>query len=313
MTYREEVLKQMKSRPSFFYCLGQGFVNIKRNPVFFLASVATISACVFLIGLFVSVVMNLNYVVEQMSNNVCVTVFFNEGLSEEKIKDIGAGISRWEEVDHMDFTSADEAWAQFKDDYFADYPDLAEGFADDNPLANSASYDIYLTDIETQAEVVARLEATEGIRQVNKSDSVAGTLTDVGKIVGIVSIALIAVLLAVSIFLITNTIITGITLRKEELQIMKYVGATDFFVKSPFVFEGIFIGIIGAAIPLVIMFFIYKSVISFFIEQFQAVTSVFTFLPGTSVFTLLLPVSFIIGAGIGFIGSTIATGKHIKV
>ena len=303
----------MKTRNPFFYCLGQGFVNIKRNKVFFLASVATIAACIFLIGMFVAVALNMNYVVNQMSDNVCITVFFDEGLEESRIKEIGADIESWSEVESTEYTSAEEAWENFKEDYFADYPDLAEGFANDNPLANSASYDIYLNDIETQNDVVARLEATDGIRQVNRSETVASALGDIGKIVAIVSIILIIVLLAVSIFLITNTIITGITLKKEELQIMKYVGATDFFVKSPFVFEGIFIGIIGALIPLVILYFIYKSAISFVLEQFQTVSTVFTFMPLWDVFKILAPVAFIIGAGIGFIGSTIATGKHIKV
>ena len=303
----------MKTKSSFFYCLGQGFANIKRNVVFFLASAATIAACVFLIGLFVAVAMNLSYMVEQVSDNICVTVFFQEYLSEEEILNLGNQIGQWEEVDHMEYTSAEEAWAKFKDDYFSAYPELAEGFADDNPLANSASFDIYLKDVATQNAVVEKLQQTEGIRQVSQSESTASALSDIGKIVAIVSIVLIVVLFLVSIFLITNTIITGITLKREELQIMKYVGATDFFVKSPFVFEGIIIGVIGAAIPMAIMYFIYKAAMSFFVEQFQTISSVFTFMPIGDVFKVLLPLAFIIGAGIGFIGSSIATGKHIKV
>lgn len=303
----------MKTRTSFLYCLGQSFVNIKRNKVFFLASVATIAACIFLIGLFISISLNMNYMVNQFSQNVCITIFFDEGLEENQITALGQQIGTWEEVSRTEYTSAAQAWENYKKEYFADYPELAEGFADDNPLASSASYDVYLTDISLQDEVVARMEGMEGIRQINKSESTAGALTEIGKIVAIVSIILIVVLLAVSIFLITNTIITGITLRKEELQIMKYVGATDFFVKSPFVIEGIFIGIVGALIPLVIIFFIYRSAMTYFMEQFQTVSSVISFLPVIDVFKVLLPVAFIIGAGIGFIGSTIATGKHIKV
>jgi cell division transport system permease protein len=303
----------LRAKTPFFYCLGQGFVNIRRNKVFFAASVATIAACIFLIGLFVAVTMNMNFMVTQMSENVCVTIFFDEGMSEEEINDIGSKVETWSEVDRIEFTSAEEAWEKFREDYFAEYPDLAEGFAGDNPLANSASYDIYLNDISLQPQIVSRLEGIDGVRQVNKSETAASTLTDLGKIVGVVSLALIAVLLAVSVFLITNTIITGITLRKEELQIMKYVGATDFFVKSPFVFEGIIIGIIGALIPLVVLFFIYRSAMGFFMEQFQVVASVFTFMPLWDIFKVLIPVAFIIGAGIGFVGSTIATERHIKV
>ena len=303
----------MRTKSSFGYCLGQGFANIKRNKVFFLASVATIASCVFLIGMFIAIAMNLSYMVNQVSNNVCVTVFFDEGMAESEILSLKKDVESWDKISSVDYISAEQAWEKFKNDYFADYPDLAEGFADDNPLANSASFDIYLNDLEDQDEVVAKLEGTAGIRQINKSEHAASALTDIAKIVAVVSAVLIIVLLAVSIFLITNTIVTGIALKKEELQIMKYVGATDFFVKSPFVFEGVIIGLIGALIPLIILFIIYRSAMTFFIDKFQAVASVVTFLPVGRVFAVLIPVAFIVGAGIGYIGSTIATGRHIKV
>lgn len=298
---------------SFFYSLGQGFKNIGRNKVFFLASVATITACIFLIGMFISIIMNLNHILNEAEEAVCITVFFDEGLDESKIIEIGAGIDTWEEVERVEYTSAEQAWENFKKDYFKDRPELAEGFQDDNPLADSASYSVYLYDVGQQSSVVSKIEAIEGVRQVNKSEVTAGALSDFGKIAGIVSIAIIVILLAVSIFLISNTIVTGITMHKEEIHIMKYVGATDFFVKSPYVFEGIIIGLIGAIIPLIILFFIYRSAISYIVGQMQTITSVFTFLPLQNVFMYLVPLSLIIGAGIGFVGSMIATGKHIKV
>ena len=301
-----------KTNP-FFYCLGQGFLSVGRNKVFSLASIATVAACVFMIGIFMATVLNVNYIVDAAEDSVCITVFFDEGLSEADIQAIGSEIETWQEISTVSFTSADEAWESFKEEYFKDSPELAEGFADDNPLANSASYEVYLNSIEDQTAICERIEAMEGVRQVNRSEVTAGALTDIGRIVGIVSIILIAVLLAVSIFLIANTIITGITVRKEEIQIMKYVGATDFFVKSPFVFEGIVIGIIGAIIPLIILFFGYKSAISYVMGQLQTLTSVFSFMSVLEVFKVVGPLSLIIGAGIGFIGSMIATGKHIKV
>ena len=152
---------------TFFYCLGQGFKGIKRNRLFFIASVATIAACIFMIGLFFSVVMNINHMLQEAEESVCVTVFFDEGLSESKIKKIGDDIAGWSDVSRVEYTSAAEAWENFKAEYFANNPDLAEGFANDNPLANSASYDVYLKDITTQREVVARLEATDGIGRFN--------------------------------------------------------------------------------------------------------------------------------------------------
>ena len=130
---------------------------------------------------------------------------------------------------------------------------------------------------------------------------------------GIVSAILIVILLAVSVFLIANTIVTGISVRREEIRIMKYVGATDFFVKSPFIFEGIVIGIIGALIPLAIIFIIYNGAIVYIMSQLQTLNSIFTFIPVWDFFKVLAPVSLGLGAGIGLLGSAIATGRHLKV
>lgn len=303
----------MSKGGTFFYCLGQGFKGIKRNKVFFIASVATIAACVFMVGLLMAVIMNINYVIRTAQDSVCITVFFDQDLKSGQIKEIGEKIEGWDQVSHVEYTSAEEAWESFKKDYFADNPDLALGFADDNPLAKSASYAVYLNDISDQNTVSSMLKNLPGVRQVNKSDITANALSDVGKIAGIASIAIILVLLAVSIFLISNTITTGITVRADEIKIMKYVGATDFFVKSPFVFEGIIIGIIGAIVPLIILFFLYRAAMTYVMQQLQTFAGAFTFMSTGEVFKIVVPVAIILGAGIGFIGSIIATNKYIKV
>lgn len=298
---------------TFFYCLGQGFKGIKRNKVFFLASVATIAACVFMVGILMAVIMNITHALREAEQQVCITVFFDEDYTEEEILEVGKRIDGWEEVSHIEFTSADEAWESFKEGYFRENPELAEGFAEDNPLATSASFAVYLNEIEDQNTIVERLGALTGVRKVNRSEVTANALSDMGRIVGIISLVISIVLFCVSVFLITNTITTGITVRSEEIKIMKYVGATDFFVKSPFVFEGMIIGIIGAIIPLIILFFVYRSAISYVMTQLNTITNAFSFLPLSRVFAILVPVALILGAGIGFIGSMIATNRYLKV
>ena len=312
MIFRKGRIFMKKTNP-FFYCLGQGIKSIGRNKVFSLVSIATVAACIFLIGMFMAAILNMNHIVEEAQSTVCVTVFFEDSLSEEEILEIGAQIRSWPEVASASYTSADQAWLNFKNEYFRNSPELAEGFADDNPLANSASYDVYLEDVNLQDEVCERLEATAGIRQVNRSEVTASALSDLGRIVGIASAVLIIILLAVSVFLIANTIVTGITMRKEEIRIMKYVGATDFFVKSPFIFEGVIIGLIGALIPLVIIFIIYNGAAVYIMDQLQTLNQMFTFISVKSFFKLLVPVALVIGAGIGLLGSSIATGRHLKV
>ncbi len=286
---------------------------MRRNKSYFIASVVTIAACIFLMGLFLSIAMNFVSAVGQAEDEISITVFFDEGTDESQILEIQSEIESWDEVASTVYTSAEEAWENFKDSYFEDYPDLAEGFENDNPLADSASIDVYMSDITLQDELSERLEALDGVRQVNRSETTASALSDIGKIVAAVSGILIIVLLAVSIFLISNTIAMGINARKDEIQIMKYVGATDFFVSSPFIFEGIFIGIIGAAIPVLIILIIYRSAAGYFIAEFQAISSSFTLLGTGQIFVVFVPVAVVIGAGIGVVGSLISTKRYIKV
>lgn len=294
---------------TLFYTIRQGFANIFRNKLFSLASIATISACLFLFGIFFCVVVNLNNIVKTAEEGVSVTVFFDEGITQERIDEIGALIDKRPEVSKKEFISADEAWESFKVDYLGEY---ADGFTE-NPLADSASYEIYMADVSMQPQLVSYLESVQGIRMVNRSEVTASTLTGVNALVAYVSIGIIIILLAVSIFLISNTVTIGISVRKEEISIMKYIGATDFFVRSPFVIEGMMIGAIGAAIPDIIIYFIYNKVILYIHNEFETLNEIMAFLPVEAVFHYFVPVSFAIGVGIGFLGSASTVRRHLKV
>lgn len=294
---------------TLFYTIKQGIINIFRNKWFSLASIATIGACLFLFGIFYAVIVNVQNIVKTAQEGVSVTVFFDEGISQEKIEEIGVLIDKRPEVSKKNFISADEAWESFKVDYLGEY---ADGFTE-NPLADSASYEIYLNDVSMQPALVSYLEGVDGIRTVNRSEITAATLTGVNSLIAYVSVAIIAILFAVSIFLISNTVTIGISVRKEEISIMKYVGATDFFVRSPFVIEGIMIGIVGALIPVVIIFVLYNKVLEYIMEKFSALTNLLAFVPVETVFINLLPISLIMGVGIGFLGSFTTVRKHLRV
>ncbi len=294
---------------TFFYTIKQGFVNIFRNKWFSLASIATIGACLFLFGMFYSVLANFQNIVKTAQEGVSVTVFFDEGISQEKIEEIGALIDKRPEVSKKVFISADEAWDSFKDEYLGEY---ADGFTE-NPLADSASYEIYLNDVSMQPALVTYLEGVEGIRLVNRSEVTAATLTGVNALVAYISLGIIVILFAVSIFLISNTVTIGISVRKEEISIMKYIGATDFFVRSPFVIEGMLIGVIGALIPTGIIYVLYNKVIAYIVERFASLSKLLSFLPVETIFSTLFPVSIAMGVGIGFLGSIITVRKHLRV
>jgi len=298
----------MKIR-SFFYSIKQGFANIFRNKWFSLASIATIGACLFLFGIFYCVVVNVEHMVQNVQKGVSVTVFFDQGITEDRIDEIRALIDKRPEVDHTDYISADAAWEEFKEEYLGEY---ADGFTE-NPLADSASINIFMANVSKQSELVSYLESVSGVRTVNKSEVTATTLTGVNGFVAYISAAIIIILLAVSIFLISNTVTMGISVRKEEIAIMKYIGATDYFVRAPFVIEGMIIGAVGAAIPDLVIYFIYNKVINYFTMEYETLQDLLVFLSVHEIFRYYLPISMIVGVGIGFFGSSITVRRHLKV
>ena len=298
---------------TFGYSMKQGVKNIGRNKMFSIASIATMSACIFLFGLFYSIVMNFNYIVQKAEEGVAITVFFDQEATQEQKDNIGAQLKNEDGVLSVTYVSPDEAWAKFQKQYFQGSEEAAEGFKDDNPLANSDNYEVYMSDVSKQKDVVSFAESLDGVRKVNKSDVVAKTLTSVNKLVGYVSVAIIGILLAVSIFLISNTVTMGITVRREEIAIMKYIGATDFFVRAPFVIEGILIGILGSAFPLGTIYVLYNKVVDYIGTKFSVLSNLLHFLPVNTIFTTLAPVIVIVGVGIGFMGSFITVRKHLRV
>ena len=271
-------------RPStIWYTLKQGVKNIKRNWMFSLASIITMAACIFLFGIFFSIVNNVNNIAHKVEQEVPITVFFEEGTTNKQIKAIGKKIKARPEVEKIEYQSADEAWEEYKEQYFQG-SEAADGFKDDNPLANSANYRVYMNDITKQSELVSYI-----------------------------SIAIIALLLVISIFLISNTVSVGIAVRKEEIGIMKYIGATDAFVRAPFLLEGMVLGVVGAAVPLIVLYFCYNGAVSYILNKFNVLTGVVDFIPVWQIYQILLPIGLGLGIGIGLIGSFFTTRKHLRV
>ena len=296
----------MKIR-TFFYTIEQGVAGVFKNKWFTFATVATISACLFVFGIFYAIAFNVLNIVKNAEQSVSITVFFDEGITEERIDEIGDMIGRRSEVARYELITAEEAWEEFSQQL----GEYAEGFTE-NPLENCANYQIYLSDVTKQSQLVNYLEGIDGVRKINKSDFTADTLSGINMVLIYVFIGIIIVLFAVSIFLINNTVTMGISVRKEEITIMKYVGATDFFVRAPFVFEGMIIGLIGAAIPMGLLYYLYGVATNLITEKF-AFLSFLTFMPAYEIFTYLVPFSLILGVGIGFVGSFFTVRKHLKV
>ena len=307
---------------TLFYTIKQGFANIFRNKWYSLASIATISACLFLFGLFYCIVSNFQNILKTAEEGVSVTVFFHSDMdnceshvdgqipSEQRLEEIGQEIAKRAEVSEVQFQSADDAWATFGPDYFGE--DYAEGFPE-NPLAGEDTYEIFLSDVSMQDALVTWLQSIPEVRKVNYSEMTANTLSGLNLLIAYVSMGIIVILLAVSIFLISNTVAIGISVRSEEINIMKYIGATDFFVRAPFVLEGMLIGLIGAAVPLGLIYSLYNYALNYVINRFTVLSGFLNFLSVDEIFHFLIPVSLGVGVGIGFLGSIATVRKHLHV
>ena len=294
---------------NIFYAIGQSFRNMGKNKGYTCASIATISACLFMFGLFFSVLFNIRSIMNTAEQGVSVTVFFQEGTTEDEILQLKVAVEERPEVSRVEYVSADQAWESFSQDYLQGY---ADGFTE-NPLANSANLEIYLSDVSKQADLVNYLEGLNQVREVNRSEMTADTLSVANTLIMYASIAIIAMLLVVSVFLISNTIAMGITTHWEEISIMKYIGATDLFVRAPYVIEGVMIGLVGTVIPLILVYWLYNKAVEVITGKFSVLMNFLQFQSVDAVFHYLLPVSLVLGVGIGFFGSIITVRKHLHV
>ncbi len=297
---------------SAWYSLRQGVKNIRRNILFSLASIGTIIACLFIFGLFYMVLVNFQKAIQKIERSISISVFFDEGISEQNINLIGEQIKTRPEVNTMDFVSAEQAWLDYSNRIYDDPEKAREAFGDDNPLADSASFTITLKDVSKQADFVQFLYDLDGVREVASSEYTSDTISAINIFVGYASLGIILILLLVSIFLINNTITIGITVRREEIKIMKVIGATNSFVRAPFIVEGVIIGLVGSIIPVVLLYFLYDAILGYIAGKFTILKSLFEFIPLNDMFKILGPAILIIGVGIGFFGSLLTTRKHLK-
>lgn len=297
----------------FAYGIKEGLKNISRNKIFSLASLGTIIACVFLLGVFLSVALNVRATMHQMESSVGVSVFFQEGTSKERKDAIGEEIKAYKDVAEIKYVTAEEAWAKYKKEVFKDNEDLLEGFEGNNPLNESDSYEITLKDVESHEQIVKELEGIDGVRKVQYSKIAAEGIAKVNVLGSYVAGAVILILLLVSIFLVSNTVSVGVEVRKEEIAIMRLIGATNGFIKAPFRAEGIMIGLVGSLVPVIGIYFGYHRIIEWMNDRFHVVTAFMKFVPVNEIMMYLIPMALIVGLAIGMMGSFITIRKYLKV
>ena len=294
------------------YGIKQGFKNIVQNKGYSLAAIGTISTCIFLFSVFYALLSNFQNILYNAESTVGITVFFDSGLEGKKIDEIGQKIRSCDGVKSIKYISPDEAWKEFSVEMYSEDDDIADTFGNDNPLADSASYEVFFDNVSDQKRISDYIENIDGVRKVNGSDAASKSLSNVNSLITYISFGIIILLLLVSIFLISSTVASGVRARKDELSIMRLVGATDLFIGLPFLVEGITIGFIGAVLPVVLFVVLYRKIIDFLISHFDVLSQWLTFVSTPKELKIIIPVAFAIGIGIGLLGSAVSVIRNTR-
>ena len=299
---------------SFFYCFGQGIKNIRRNRLFSIASIATMTVCIFLFGIMYFLMVNVKYNLLEMENGVGATVFFREGITDQELINLKNKIMTVDGIRRIEYISADEAWKKFKEDHFENTDsELLASFGDDNPLQNSASFEVYFTSVEKQQPAIEKIRAmtADGVRYVNNAEDLVKTLTSMNRGLSVAAVILVVLLLAIAMFLISTTVSIGVSVRAKEIQIQSLIGATDLFIRGPFLVEGCLIGLLGAAIPLSVLYGLYYKMVQLVATKLGILGAI-NFIGVNEVFAVLAPISACIGVGIGFFGSYYTLNRELR-
>ena len=301
----------MKIR-SLRYYVKEAFRGIIKNRLMAFASIATVASCIFMLSLSVCIVMNLNGFLRQLESTVGLTIYIEERLDAEQVNNLFERVKALDNVRYVQYVSADEALENFRRDLGENAP-LLDGLEKDNPLPRS--FNIEMNDPKRQPELVRALNLIrhEGIEDVRYQGHIVDVLTGINNGLSIASVVIILIFLAVSVVIITNTIRITVNSRRQEINIMKYVGATDWFIRWPFIIEGVLIGLFGSAIPLATCLTGYNQVLLVIYEEIPMLQNIVEFIPSQDIFQILIPMCLAFGAAIGITGSVASIRKHLKV
>lgn len=303
----------MKFR-TFLRGIGEGFTNLVRNARMSIASIATISICLVLLGMTFVLLYNVRSFTTQLDDNVCVVVFPEADLPEEQFRLLSHLLENAPQTAEFVYISPEEAWADFKAQLAAEGeldPELAD-YVNGNPLEHSDNFRLTLTSAAAQASLLEYLNTLPGIRKINYSSAITDVLTNLVRIVTVVGVIMIAVLVFVSIILITNTVRTSVFMRGEEISIMKYLGASDGYIELPFMVQGVLIGLLGSVLPCLLICFGYSYVIDLAAKNFSAVTDLVSFVPLEEMTPFLFPAYAILSIVVGTVGSLLAMKRYLR-
>ncbi|HHV27154.1 MAG TPA: ABC transporter permease [Tissierellia bacterium] len=289
--------------------LKQGFQGMWRNRGMGIASVGSITAVLIILGMVLIMILSINNIVSETQNKFDeIQIFLEDDIKKEEIETIGNKIKSSDGVKNVKFLTKEEAMKDMKEDW-GEEGDLLEGL-EENPLPNS--YIIQLDDIEYADAVVENIKGMKGIEEVKYYRDIIEKLLSTANYIRITGVIIIVILMAVSVFIISNTIKITVTARKREVNIMKYVGATNGYIRGPFIIEGILLGLIGALLSILIVNYGYDYLFKVINEKLYVLFTVYLVAPHA----LLKDISIMfiaIGVGIGTLGSLVSLKRFLNV
>ena len=295
----------------FGYLIGEGFRNFFKNKKSTAASIIIMCATMFIFGIFFLIGENVNYIIGQVQSQQAMQIFINPDATAEQEAELEAKIKAITYVNTIQYVSQEQALNKMREFLGEDASIIDSYSGEGNPF--KASYVITLTDLTKTEEVERQVNTFENVAKVTVGNETINRLIDIANGIRTATGVILILLICISIFIIANTIKLTVHARRKEISIMKYVGATNGFIRWPFMVEGIIIGILSALITVVILGFTYNIVVDNMSQNNTMQIIGYSFLNFSDMLSLLLIVYIVMGIGIGTIGSAISMKKYLEV
>lgn len=294
---------------SFKYTFGESFKNIWRNGVMSVASMSSVAASLLILGLVFILIVNLNSITAGAQEQYdSIQVYLVDGIGEVEVKTLGEKIQKLDSVKEVRYETKEEALKKMQDSW-QENGYLLDGL-EANPLPNS--FEVRFNDLNAVPQVAEVIKGLDGVEDVKYYRDIIEKMTNISTMIRNIGMVIIFSLLFLSTFIINNTIKLAVNARRREINIMKYVGATNWFVRWPFFIEGTLLGLLGSIVALSVVMVLYQYVYGIMANQFYALIAAYIVNPG-EIFRDLLLIFGVIGMGIGALGSLMSMRKYLNV
>ncbi len=295
----------MKVRTIEYY-IREVFISLRRNNWMSVASIGTVAVSLFIFGMFLMMVMNMNKLAENMESQVQINVYLLDKVDREQARDIEKDLKEIEGVESVGFVTKDEAMERFKD-RLGDQKTLLDALDETNPLPDS--FEVTVTNPDLVKTAAEKMEKIDGVECAKYGQDVMEHLFEITRLLRIFGFTLMLVLAFATLFIISNTIRLTVFARRKEIAIMKYVGATDWFIRWPFVMEGMVLGLFGSIIAAMVLRTAYTAMA----EKVYDTLAFFPLIPEQPFLTYITIIVVISGMVVGAIGSAVSIKKFLKV